>query len=255
MSSAASPTERTASAIGSKVRAIATASACRLLSNSITALSRWTSLELTQVQSAYNIPTTGRGPHHFISTGLVTLLKSVDPRLPYNGGFVRPIRSVLPEGSVVNPRKGAAIGVRAATMHRIYDVTMGCVAQALPDVIPAAGGGQGARSWSWPFPTRLARQSCRSSNPYAAARVADQRSTVSKETTSQSAAAGTFLVRSWNKTCRYLSNVTAYCQTDRAGRHRGGLGLELEFQFCLKRRRSHAVDSSVTRRGPGDAWR
>jgi len=97
-----------------------------------------------QVQSAYNIPTTGRGPHHFLSTGMVTFLKSMDPQIPYNGGLVRPIQSVLPEGSVVNPRRGAAIGVRAATMHRIYDLTMGCLGQALPAVIPAAGGGQGA---------------------------------------------------------------------------------------------------------------
>jgi N-methylhydantoinase B len=97
-----------------------------------------------QVQSAYNIPTTGQGPHHFLSTGLVTFLKSLDPQIPYNGGLVRPIHSVLPEGSVVNPRRGAAIGVRAATMHRVYDLTMGCLGQALPEVVPAAGGGQGA---------------------------------------------------------------------------------------------------------------
>lgn len=97
-----------------------------------------------QVTCAYNIPTGGRGPHYFLTTGLITFLRSMDPSIPYNSGLVRPIRAVLPPGSVVNPYRGAAVGIRAATMHRIYDLVMGCLAQALPDVIPAAGGGQGA---------------------------------------------------------------------------------------------------------------
>jgi len=97
-----------------------------------------------QVTSAFNIPTQGRYPHHFLSTGVVTFVKSMDPAIPYNSGIVRPLRMVLPEGSIVNPHRGAAVGVRAATMHRVYDLTMGCLAQALPRVIPAAGAGQGA---------------------------------------------------------------------------------------------------------------
>lgn len=96
-----------------------------------------------QVACAYNIPTGGRGPHYYLTTAIVTLLRTWDRNIPYNGGLVRPVTVQLPEGSVVNPRPGVAIGVRAATMHRIYDVVMGCLAQALPGVIPAAGAGQG----------------------------------------------------------------------------------------------------------------
>lgn len=97
-----------------------------------------------QVAAAFNIPTAGRHPHHFLSTGIVTFVKSLDPAIPYNSGIVRPLSMVLPPGSIVNPNRGAAVGVRAATMHRVYDLTMGCLAQALPGVIPAAGAGQGA---------------------------------------------------------------------------------------------------------------
>lgn len=96
-----------------------------------------------QVACAYNIPTGGQGPHYYLTTALVTLLRTWDRNIPYNGGLVRPVSVSLPAGSVVNPSRGAAIGVRAATMHRIYDVVMGCLAQALPGAIPAAGAGQG----------------------------------------------------------------------------------------------------------------
>jgi N-methylhydantoinase B len=42
---------------------------------------------------------------------------------------------------MLNPDPGAAIGTRAATMHRINDAFLGCIAQALPDMIPTAGAG------------------------------------------------------------------------------------------------------------------
>src|SRR5262249_33795088 len=46
-----------------------------------------------------------------------------------------------PQGSILNPRFPAATGVRHATAIRVDNVLTGALAQALPDVMPAASGG------------------------------------------------------------------------------------------------------------------
>ena len=66
-----------------------------------------------------------------------------DPGIPLNAGVLRPIRMMLPVGSVVNPQFPAACGVRYATVLRVYDAVLGALARALPHEIPAASGGQG----------------------------------------------------------------------------------------------------------------
>jgi N-methylhydantoinase B len=47
----------------------------------------------------------------------------------------------VPEGSFLNPRYPAAVGVRHATAIRINDALIGCMAQAVPGMIPAPSGG------------------------------------------------------------------------------------------------------------------
>lgn len=96
------------------------------------------------VLSAYNLPTKGKKAHHFIMSGIVNYFRSLRPEIPYNSGMLRPVHTRIPSGSVLNPRPRAAVGVRAATMHRVYDSILGALAQAMPAVIPAAGSGQGA---------------------------------------------------------------------------------------------------------------
>jgi N-methylhydantoinase B len=96
------------------------------------------------VLSAYNLPTDGQKAHHFIMSGVVNYFRSLRPAIPYNSGMLRPVHTRIPEGSVLNPRPRAAVGVRAATMHRVYDTILGALAQAMPEAIPAAGSGQGA---------------------------------------------------------------------------------------------------------------
>jgi N-methylhydantoinase B/oxoprolinase/acetone carboxylase alpha subunit len=60
----------------------------------------------------------------------------------YNDGIARPIRVIAPEGSVVNARHPSAVaGGNVETSQRITDVVLGALAQALPDVIPAASQG------------------------------------------------------------------------------------------------------------------
>lgn len=94
-----------------------------------------------QVDQAINLPTWGQAGHYMIVLALVNYFYSVDHSIPYNSGLVRPIALELPPGSVVNPRAGAACGVRAAVFFRIMDCVLGCLAQAIPGLVPAASSG------------------------------------------------------------------------------------------------------------------
>jgi N-methylhydantoinase B len=61
---------------------------------------------------------------------------------PMNHGTFAPITVIAPEGSVVNARPPAGVAQgNVETSQRIVDVLFGALAQALPDVIPAASQG------------------------------------------------------------------------------------------------------------------
>lgn len=96
-----------------------------------------------QVQAAYNLP--GFGDRHpFLLQGLINFVLSEEPSIPLTGGIVRPFTTIAPRGSVVNPEFPAAVGVRYATVIRLYNVVLGALAQAVPDKVPAAGAGAAA---------------------------------------------------------------------------------------------------------------
>jgi N-methylhydantoinase B/oxoprolinase/acetone carboxylase alpha subunit len=60
----------------------------------------------------------------------------------YNAGIRRPITVIAPQGSIVNATRPAAVaGGNVETSQRITDVLLGALAQALPEVIPAASQG------------------------------------------------------------------------------------------------------------------
>jgi N-methylhydantoinase B len=61
--------------------------------------------------------------------------------VPNNSGVFRCIEVQAPEGSVLNPRLPAAVAARALTGYRVVDTMMGCLAQIVPDRVPAAGEG------------------------------------------------------------------------------------------------------------------
>jgi N-methylhydantoinase B len=65
-----------------------------------------------------------------------------DPEIPNNGGCYRAIDVVLPEGSLVNPRRPAPVNARTATVKRITDAIFGALHQALPGRLPAASSGE-----------------------------------------------------------------------------------------------------------------
>lgn len=59
-----------------------------------------------------------------------------------NAGAFRPVRVITPPGTVVNARPPRPVaGGNVETSQRIVDVVFGALAQALPDVIPAASQG------------------------------------------------------------------------------------------------------------------
>jgi len=62
--------------------------------------------------------------------------------VPAAAGLMRPIRVILPEGTIVNARPPAAVaGGNVETSQRIVDVLMKALSSAIPDQIPAAGSG------------------------------------------------------------------------------------------------------------------
>jgi len=65
-----------------------------------------------------------------------------DSSIPNNEGSFRPLKFILPEGSLVNPRFPAACGVRTPTGKAIVQALMGAMAHFLPERV-AAGAAYG----------------------------------------------------------------------------------------------------------------
>jgi N-methylhydantoinase B/oxoprolinase/acetone carboxylase alpha subunit len=105
-----------------------------------------------------------------VSAVAFALRSVLDPTIPSNGGALRPVHVVAPEGTIVNAREPAAVGAgNVEVSQRVADVCLGALAQALPAGVGAAsqgtmnnlliggpgwvyyetvGGGQGGRSFS-----------------------------------------------------------------------------------------------------------
>ncbi|MFT3816587.1 MAG: hydantoinase B/oxoprolinase family protein [Rubrivivax sp.] len=72
------------------------------------------------------------------SASLVAL-KHVFPEVPVNGGAFRPISVVVPENCFLNAKYPRAVsGASAEVSLRVVDAIFGCLAQALPERVPAA---------------------------------------------------------------------------------------------------------------------
>lgn len=97
-----------------------------------------------QVRAALNIPTYGKHGHWMLITGLVNWICTQEPNIAYNAGLVRPMKVNIPRGTILNPEPGAAYGARYATSHKVCDVTIGALAQAVPYELPATDSGQGS---------------------------------------------------------------------------------------------------------------
>ncbi|SLN64875.1 hydantoinase B/oxoprolinase family protein [Oceanibacterium hippocampi] len=94
-----------------------------------------------QVQYALNF-TSSSGVHPFLCLALTNYIHTRVPDIPMNGGIMRPIRTSSPKGTIMNAEFPAAMGNRWVTAMRMYDVILGCLAQAVPGGLAAAGAGQ-----------------------------------------------------------------------------------------------------------------
>jgi N-methylhydantoinase B len=66
----------------------------------------------------------------------------LDNEVPSNSGCLEPIEVIAPLGSLVNARfPSAVVGGNVETSQRLVDVLLGALAQALPELIPAASCG------------------------------------------------------------------------------------------------------------------
>ncbi|MDD9877889.1 MAG: hydantoinase B/oxoprolinase family protein [Magnetovibrio sp.] len=65
----------------------------------------------------------------------------VSPEVPNNAGSLAPLRVSAPEGSILNAPYPAAVCSRHVIGQMLPDVVFGCLAQAVPDRIPAEGAG------------------------------------------------------------------------------------------------------------------
>jgi N-methylhydantoinase B len=97
-----------------------------------------------QLRAALNLPSYSRNGHWMLITALVNWLCTVEPNTAYNAGLVRPFKVNAPKGTLLNPEPGAAYGARYATSHKVGDIVVGALAQAVPYELPATDSGQGS---------------------------------------------------------------------------------------------------------------
>jgi N-methylhydantoinase B len=93
-----------------------------------------------QLQAAMNIPSAGI-VHPWLTLRVMALVATLDPTVPLNAGLQAPIAMIAPEGTVVNPLRPAAVGVRHAACVRVNDLLNGALGQAAPLVMTAANSG------------------------------------------------------------------------------------------------------------------
>lgn len=61
--------------------------------------------------------------------------------IPRNSGVWRPVKAIVPPGTILNPRPPAAVAGRGLTLSRLVDTIMGAEAKIAPDRIPACEQG------------------------------------------------------------------------------------------------------------------
>lgn len=69
-------------------------------------------------------------------------LKHIFPEVPINAGIFRPVTMIVPEDTFLNAKYPRAVsGSSAEVSLRVVDAVFGCMAQAVPDRVPAASFG------------------------------------------------------------------------------------------------------------------
>jgi N-methylhydantoinase B len=91
-----------------------------------------------QVSNALNCPPDMIGN---FTANMIFLALLGASEIPINSGLFVPIKTIVPEGTVLNPRFPAAVGSRGQLLWRVYDLVCSSLAKAIPDRIPAASEG------------------------------------------------------------------------------------------------------------------
>ena len=87
-----------------------------------------------QVKGSINLPIA------MTQSCVYACLRSViDPNLPTNSGFIRPISVIAEPGSIVNPVSPAPVAARGLTSMRVTEAIWGALARMLPDKVFACG--------------------------------------------------------------------------------------------------------------------
>lgn len=80
---------------------------------------------------------------HTAITAVLSAFKHLFPEVPINGGCFRPFTFRIPEDSLVDARRPRAVGGYVEGATRTMECVFGALAEALPDVVPAASFGTG----------------------------------------------------------------------------------------------------------------
>lgn len=94
-----------------------------------------------QLPLAMNLVTGNAKAHPFLCHALVNWLITAAPDMPRTGAMLRPVVIEAPRGSITNAEFPAAGGNRMVAVSRFYDVMLGCLDQAVPGGLAAAGAG------------------------------------------------------------------------------------------------------------------
>ena len=93
-----------------------------------------------QLVSSLNMPTGGNERHALVMVGVMYALFCLDPTIMLNAGLMRPVRAILPEGTVMNAVKPAAVGMRSLMCNLSQVATIGAFCRVVPDRMPASPG-------------------------------------------------------------------------------------------------------------------
>ncbi|TWF46440.1 hydantoinase B/oxoprolinase family protein [Neorhizobium alkalisoli] len=93
-----------------------------------------------QLVSSLNMPTGGNERHALAMVGVMYALYCLDPTILLNSGLVRPVRAILPEGTVVNATSPAAVGMRSLMCNLAQTSVIGAFCRVVPDRMPASPG-------------------------------------------------------------------------------------------------------------------
>jgi N-methylhydantoinase B len=102
-----------------------------------------------QVRTMFNSPIASS------VAGAVTALRSIlaDTDMPANDGCNRPLTIVIPEGTILNPRRGAPVRARATASCRALDAVHDALGKVLPARVPAQGSNATTGFFlTWPRP-------------------------------------------------------------------------------------------------------